>query len=113
MDKIIFNSLVQGTLSIVFAVLVIIVVVAALVVMARAVRSGGLPTSEVEAAPSRIFAPSGPIPTPEEKAVLAEWKNADLDPSPAATGGHRRRPSGTTAGRRSPSCGASAASSAA
>ena len=89
MDKIIFNSLVQGTLSIVFAILVIIVVVAALVVMARAVRSGGLPTSEVEAAPSRIFAPSGPIPTPQEKAVLAEWKDADLDPSPAATGGHR------------------------
>lgn len=46
MDKIIFNSLVQGTLSIIFAVLVIIVVVAAVVVMVRAARAGGLPTSE-------------------------------------------------------------------
>lgn len=89
MDKIIFNSGVQGALSIVFAVLVIIVVVAAVVVMVRAARSGGQPTSEVEGVPSRIYAPTGPIPTKAEKAVLEEWKEADLDPSPAATGGRR------------------------
>ena len=88
MDKIIFNSLVQGTLSIVFAVLVIIVVAASVVVMVRAVRNGGLPTSETEGVPSRIFAPAGPMATPEEKQVLAEWREAGLEPSPAAKGGH-------------------------
>ncbi|KRE37854.1 carbon starvation protein CstA [Janibacter sp. Soil728] len=88
MDKIIFNSGVQGTLSIIFAVLVIIVVAASVVVMVRAARAGGLPTSEDEGVPSRIFAPTGPVATAQEKAVLQEWKDAGLDPSPAATRGH-------------------------
>ncbi|WP_282070747.1 carbon starvation CstA family protein [Janibacter hoylei] len=88
MDKIIFNSGVQGTLSIIFAVLVIIVVAAAVVVMARAARAGGLPTSETKGVPSTIFAPSGPMATEHEKAVLQEWREAGLDPSPAARGGH-------------------------
>lgn len=88
MDKIIFNSGVQGTLSIIFAVLVIIVVAAAVAVMVRAARAGGLPTSETKGVPSTIFAPSGPMATEHEKAVLQEWREAGLDPSPAARGGH-------------------------
>lgn len=88
MDKIIFNSLVQGTLSVVFAVLVIIVVAAAAVVVVKALRAGGLPTTEDEDVPSRIFAPAGFVPTPAEKRVLEQWQEAGLDPSPAASRGH-------------------------
>ena len=48
----------------------------------KAFRAGGLPTSEEEDVPSRIFAPKGFLPTPAEKEVYAEWKAAGLDPSP-------------------------------
>ncbi len=82
MDKVVFNTTVQGTLSIIYAVLVIIVVLSAAVVCVRAIRAGGLPTTEAEDVPSRIFAPRSFLPTPAEKAVLAEWKAAGLDPSP-------------------------------
>ena len=82
MDAVIRNTTIQTILSVLFAVLVIIVVLAALAVVAKALRLGGLPTSESEDVPSRIFAPSGFVPTAAEKEVLAEWKEAGLDPSP-------------------------------
>ena len=59
-----------------------------IVVMVKAVRAGGLPTSEDEDVPSKIFAPRGFIASPAEKRVLAQWKEAGLDPSPAASRGH-------------------------
>lgn len=88
MDKVVFNTAVQGTLSIIFAVLVIIVVLAALGVVVRALRTGEVTTSETEEVPSQIFAPRSFIPTPAEKAVLEQWRAAGLDPSPAAARGH-------------------------
>ncbi|HYN30352.1 MAG TPA: carbon starvation CstA 5TM domain-containing protein, partial [Dermatophilaceae bacterium] len=87
MDKVVFNTMVQGTLSVVYAVLVVIVVLAAAVVCLRAVRTGGLPTSEEPDVPSRIFAPSGFVPTDAEKQVLEQWREAGLDPTPV--GAHR------------------------
>ncbi len=82
MDDIIRNTFIQGTLSIIYAVLVLIVVAAALWVSIKAVRSGGLPTSEPERVPSRIFAPRSFVLTRAEKEVLAEWQAAGLDPTP-------------------------------
>ncbi|MDO5628586.1 MAG: carbon starvation CstA family protein [Mobilicoccus sp.] len=79
------NTAVQGTLSIVYAVLVLIVFAAAMVVSARALSSGRSVTSEHTPPPSRIFAPSSFLPTPLEKEVLAEWKDAGLEPSPQGT----------------------------
>jgi carbon starvation protein len=72
-DAVIRNTFVQGTLSVVFAVLVLVVALAALVVTAKAVRAGGLPTTEEPAEPSRRFAPSGLVTTDAEKVVEAEW----------------------------------------
>ena len=82
MEKVIRNTMIQGWLSIIYAVLVIVVVVAALVVMVKAARAGGLPTSEAEDVPSKIFAPRGFRATPAEQAVLDEWAQAGLDPTP-------------------------------
>ncbi|HPF79971.1 carbon starvation CstA family protein [Nostocoides australiense] len=82
MDKVIRNTTIQGWLSIIYAVLVIIVVLAALAVMLKALRSGGLPTSEAEDVPSKIFAPRLFLPTKAEQDVLDEWKEAGLDPTP-------------------------------
>jgi carbon starvation protein len=72
MDQIIFNSTLNGILQSFFAVLVLIVVVHAAVVVARAIRAGGLPTTEEPAVPSKLVEPSGLIPTAAEKRAIAE-----------------------------------------
>lgn len=86
MDAVIRNTAVQGTLSILFAVLVLITVLAAAVVCVRAVRAGGLPTSEEPDAPSRIFAPTGMVPTDAEREIQALWDAEG--PRPARAGVH-------------------------
>ncbi len=69
-DAVIRNTFIQGTLSIVFAVLVLIVVAAGVVVCIRAVRAGGLPTTETPPdVPSKIFAPAGFVPTPPRNGI--------------------------------------------
>lgn len=72
-DAVIRNTFIQGTLSIVFAVLVLIVAAAGFLVCVRAFRAGGLPTTESPEEPSKIFAPAGFILTPAEKELQKEW----------------------------------------
>ena len=89
-DNVIYNTFVQGTLSIIFAVLVVVVFAAGVVMSVRAIRRGDTATlSEDEPVPSRIFAPSGLIATKAEKEVQKQW---DALPNPRArsvgTGGH-------------------------
>jgi len=72
-DAVIRNTFIQGTLSIVFAALVIIVFVTGLIVALRAVLGTGRPLTEDEPVPSRIFAPSGLIPTQVEREVQKQW----------------------------------------
>jgi carbon starvation protein len=72
-DAVIRNTFVQGTLSIVFASLVLIVFVAGAVAALRAVRGAGRPLTEDEPVPSRIFAPSGLFATAAEKEVQKQW----------------------------------------
>jgi carbon starvation protein len=72
-DAVIRNTFIQGTLSIVFAALVVIVFVTGLIVALRAVRGTGRPLTEDEPVPSRIFAPSGLIPTQVEREVQKQW----------------------------------------
>ncbi|MBV8928696.1 MAG: carbon starvation protein A, partial [Mycobacteriaceae bacterium] len=72
-DAIIRNTFIQGTLSIVFAVLVIIVFAAGVIMAIRVIRGGGTPLTEDEPVPSRLFAPSGLIPTAAEREVQRQW----------------------------------------
>jgi carbon starvation protein len=72
MDQVIFNSTLNGILQSVFALLVLVVVANAVVVIARAVRTGGLPTTEEPAVPSQLVEPAGLFPTAEEKRAIAE-----------------------------------------
>ncbi|KAA0114954.1 carbon starvation CstA family protein [Mycolicibacterium sp. P9-22] len=72
-DAVIRNTFIQGTLSIVFAVLVLIVVAAGVIMALKAIRGSGRPLTEDEPVPSRIFAPSGLIPTATEKEVQKQW----------------------------------------
>jgi carbon starvation protein len=74
MQQIVTNSTVNGVLQASFAVLVLVVVVNALQIWVRALRAGGLPTTEVPATPSRIVAPSDFFATKEEKQAVREWE---------------------------------------
>jgi carbon starvation protein len=72
MQAVVTNSTVDGVLSALFAILIIIVIVNALLVWYRALTSSEpLPNTEAPAVPSQIVAPSGLIPTAEEKRALA------------------------------------------
>ncbi|SHO99113.1 Probable carbon starvation protein (CstA) [Mycobacteroides abscessus subsp. abscessus] len=78
MDAVIRNTFVQGTLSAIFASLVLVVVAAGAWTCLRAVRAGGLPTSEDPAESSALFAPSGFLPTDVEKHVEKQWSAREL-----------------------------------
>jgi len=78
MDQVIFNSTLNGILQALFAVLVLVVVVNAVVVIARAIREGQLPTTEEPATPSKLVEPAGIFPTAEEKRLIAEHERLAL-----------------------------------
>ncbi|MBB5912561.1 carbon starvation protein [Nocardia transvalensis] len=77
MDKVVRNTFIQGTLSIVFAILVLIVAVVGLLVCIRAFRKGGGPTTESPEAPSKIFGPTGFLTTKSEKETQREWEERE------------------------------------
>lgn len=72
-DAVIRNTFIQGTLSIVFAVLVLVVFLAGVVVAVRAVRGNGRPLTEDAVVNTRFFAPSGLIPSAREREVQRQW----------------------------------------
>ena len=73
MQAVVRNTAVQGTLSILFAVLVVIVLATALRVSIRAVRAGGEPSTESEIVDSHLYAPRSLMTTAEERAVQKRW----------------------------------------
>jgi carbon starvation protein len=74
MEQIITNSTVNGVLQALFALLTLVVVANAAVIRARALRSGGLPTTEVAAVDSNVVAPSDFFATAEEKEAVRAWE---------------------------------------
>src|SRR6266508_699279 len=78
MQQVATNSVIDGVLAAVFALLVVAVIVDAMRVWAKALRSREpLPLTEAPYEESRLFAPSGLIPTAEEKAQMAEPRRMD------------------------------------
>ena len=85
MEAVVRNTTVQGTLSVVFVVLTLIVLVAAIIVTVRAAmghRGGNTEDPRIE---SKIFAPAGLVPTPAEKELEAQWAQV-REPVPAGRG---------------------------
>lgn len=72
-DAVIRNTFIQGTLSIVFACLVLIVFLIGLIVALQAIRGNARPLTEDDAVPSRIFGPSALLATAAEKEVQKQW----------------------------------------
>ncbi|GAA4514352.1 carbon starvation CstA family protein [Brevibacterium yomogidense] len=73
MNAVVRNTFVQGTLSIVFAVVVVLVVVMALWVSYKAVAGSTVTSSEEPHTPTTYFAPASFIATKAEKEVEAQW----------------------------------------
>jgi carbon starvation protein len=80
LSDVIRNSFIQGTLSIIFASVVVIVLAAAIIVTYRAIRGSGKPLTEDDPVPSRMFAPSGMIPTVVEREVQGRWDALRVTP---------------------------------
>ncbi|KZE98364.1 MAG: carbon starvation CstA family protein [Rhodococcus sp. (in: high G+C Gram-positive bacteria)] len=85
-DAVIRNTFIQGTLSIIFAVLVLIVVAAGTLVCIKAVRGGDVEDNEDPEVPSKIFGPAGFIPTAAEKEIQSEWNTLIEDGTVRAPG---------------------------
>ena len=74
MQQLVTTSTLNGTRQATFAILTLIVVINAFVICIKAVRAGGLSTTEVPATPSTIVAPSDFFATAEEKEAVREWE---------------------------------------
>ncbi len=79
LNDVIRNTFIQGSLSILFALVVVIVLVAGIIVALKAARGGGRPLTEDDSVPSRLFAPSGLIPTAAEREVQRQWDASTSD----------------------------------
>ena len=78
------NTAVQGTLSIVFAGVTLLVVIVGVIVSIRALRAGAAAGREIDVhedpeVPSRYFAPAGLTATAVEKDIQATWGGLDDD----------------------------------
>ncbi|ALE93831.1 carbon starvation protein CstA [Arthrobacter alpinus] len=76
MEAVVRNTVVQGTLSIIFVALSLIVITTAVLVAIRSIRAGGGPSKEDPAVASKIFAPASVVATAAEKAILKEWADS-------------------------------------
>jgi len=73
LSDVIRNTFIQGTLSIVFALVVVIVFAAGVIMAVRAIGGAEQPVAEDDPVPSRIFGPSGLITTTAEREVQKQW----------------------------------------
>jgi carbon starvation protein len=79
------NTFVQGTLSIIFAAVVVIVLFAAIITIYKVIRGSGRPLSEDSPVPSTRFAPSGMVATSGEREVQRRWAAYRTAPPRRAT----------------------------
>lgn len=93
LDEVIRNTFIQGTLSILFAMTVVIVVIAGAAVAFGAVRGPASklsrPLTENDPVPSKRFAPAGLIPTAAERGVQRQWDEPPTS-APGVVGAQER-----------------------
>ncbi|MGV8882349.1 MAG: carbon starvation CstA family protein [Rhodoglobus sp.] len=89
MEAVVRNTAIQGTLSIIFVTLSVIVIIAAVTAAIMSFRRGGGVSAEDARVESETFAPSGFLATAEEKAIQKQWDALPADRRPAPVrGGH-------------------------
>lgn len=80
MEQVVVNTTVDGILSLLFALLIIVVLVDACRVWVKALRAGGsLPTTEVPYQRSTLWAPSGLVATKREREIAADLAGSGSD----------------------------------
>ncbi|WP_072312953.1 carbon starvation CstA family protein [Agrococcus sp. Marseille-P2731] len=87
MEAVVRNTLVQGSLSVIFVVLTIVVICFSVANVIKAMRSTEIADHEDERRESTIFAPAGFLPTPEERELQKQW-DAVPDEHKAPRSGH-------------------------
>ena len=90
-DAIIRNTFIQGTMSIIFVLLVASIVIAAIVRVVQTLRTKSFGSSEDEFQESNYYAPSQLFPTPLEKSLVAEYETVG---DPALIPGHSAKSNG-------------------
>jgi carbon starvation protein len=83
MEAVVRNTAVQGTLSIIFVTLAIIVIVASVVAVVRAWRSREIVDREDAPVPSSRFAPASLVATREEREIQELWDALPADQRPS------------------------------
>jgi carbon starvation protein len=78
LNEVIRNTFVQGTLSIIFASVVVIMVIAAIIVVYKTIRGYGTPPTENDPVPSRLFVPSGMIFSASKRELQKQWDELSL-----------------------------------
>jgi carbon starvation protein len=73
LNAVIRNTFIQGTLSIVFATVVVVVFVSGVAVAIKTIRGAGRPLTDDDPVDSKRFAPVGLIPTAAERDVQRQW----------------------------------------
>ena len=86
MQQVITSSTVDGVLSVLFAVLIVIVLIDAVRVWVKALRATEpLPTTEAPYVESQLWAPSGLIMTAEERRIHEERQELETAKAGAST----------------------------
>lgn len=86
MEAVVRNTVIQGSLSILFVSLAIIVISTAVIETVRCLRRGGGPNTEDAPVQSRIYGPGSFIASASERALEREW--ASVEQPAARRGGH-------------------------
>ncbi|QEO15009.1 carbon starvation protein A [Agromyces intestinalis] len=88
MEAVVRNTFIQGTLSIIFVTLSVIVIVAAIAVTVKAFRNGGGVDTEDAPVPSRRFAPASLFATKAEREIEAQWAALPAEQRPVERATH-------------------------
>ena len=82
MEAVVRNTAIQGTLSVVFLVLALIVITTSVLATVRAFRGTEVIDHQDPYVPSRRFAPAGLFATAEEKELQRQWDALPADRQP-------------------------------
>ncbi len=88
MQAVVRNSFIQGTLSIIFVTLALIVIATAVAATVRSFRSGGGVSAEDPRVDSKVFAPSGLVATAEERDIQKQWDALPAEQRHTVSAGH-------------------------
>lgn len=86
MEAVVRNTFVQGTLSIIFVTLAIIVIAIAIARTIILLRAGGGPSTELPAQPAGRYAPSSLIASKPERDLMKEWAALPPEKQPSGVG---------------------------